>query len=79
MSSKFGARNAAFTGRKSNHHGVDIASPMGSPILSMDDGVITFTGKKTGYGILVEVNHSQGYATRTPPRLRLQTSFLVAI
>jgi hypothetical protein len=41
--------------------------------------VITFTGKKTGYGILVEVNHSQGYATRTPPRLRLETSFLVTI
>lgn len=64
LSSKFGARNDPFTGRKSRHHGVDIASPMGSPILSMGDGVITYAGKKRGYGLMVEVNHGQGYATR---------------
>lgn len=79
MSSKFGAHNATFTGRKSNHHGVDIASPMGSPILSMDDGVITYAGKKTCYGILVEVNHEYDMPPAmpmpAPPRLRLETCF----
>ena len=64
MSSSFGPRNDPFTGRRSNHHGVDIASPMGSPIMAMGDGVVTYAGPKTGYGNMVEVNHGQGYATR---------------
>ncbi len=64
MSSKFGVRNDPFTGRKSIHHGVDIASPMGSSIMAMGDGVVTYAGSKRGYGMMVEVNHGQGYATR---------------
>jgi murein DD-endopeptidase MepM/ murein hydrolase activator NlpD len=64
MSSSFGPRNDPFTGHRSVHRGVDIASPMGSPIMAMGDGVVTWAGPKTGYGNLVEVNHGQGYATR---------------
>jgi murein DD-endopeptidase MepM/ murein hydrolase activator NlpD len=64
MSSNFGMRNDPFTGHRSHHRGVDIASPMGSPIMAMGDGVVTYAGPKTGYGNMVEVNHGQGYATR---------------
>lgn len=64
MSSSFGMRNDPFTGHRSHHRGVDIASPMGSPIMAMGDGVVTYAGPKTGYGNMVEVNHGQGYATR---------------
>ena len=64
MSSSFGMRNDPFTGHRSYHRGVDIASPMGSPIMAMGDGVVTYAGPKTGYGNMVEVNHGQGYATR---------------
>jgi len=64
MSSNFGLRNDPFTGRRSVHRGVDIASPMGSPIMAMGDGVVTWAGPRTGYGNMVEVNHGQGYSTR---------------
>ena len=63
-SSNFGIRNDPFTGHRSHHRGVDIASPMGSPIMAMGDGVVTYAGPKVGYGLMVEVNHGQGFATR---------------
>jgi len=64
VSSNFGIRADPFTGARSMHKGVDIASPMRSVIKSMGDGVITYAGKKRGYGKLVQINHGQGYVTR---------------
>ncbi len=64
VSSHFGMRADPFTGARSVHKGVDIASPLGSIIKAMGDGVITFTGAKRGYGKLVQINHGQGYVTR---------------
>lgn len=64
VSSNFGVRADPFTGARSVHKGVDIASPMGSIIKTMGDGVVTFAGKKRGYGRLVQINHGQGYVTR---------------
>lgn len=64
VSSHFGVRADPFTGARSIHKGVDIASPMGSIIKAMGDGVVTFAGPKRGYGRLVQLNHGQGYVTR---------------
>jgi murein DD-endopeptidase MepM/ murein hydrolase activator NlpD len=64
VSSSFGFRADPFNGRRSMHKGVDIASPLGSPIHAMGEGVVTFAGKKRGYGNMVEINHGQGYSTR---------------
>jgi len=64
MSSRFGMRVDPFTGRRSAHRGVDIASPMDSPIKVIGDCVVTYAGEKQGYGLLVEVKHGQGYTTR---------------
>lgn len=64
LSSHFGLRTDPFTGRSSLHRGVDIASPMGSAIRAIGDGVITYAGKKQGYGLMVEIKHGQGYSTR---------------
>ena len=64
LSSHFGWRADPFSGRRSLHQGVDIASPMGSPIKAMGTGVVTYAGPKRGYGRLVEINHGNGYATR---------------
>ena len=30
----------------------------------MADGVVTWSGDRYGYGIMVEINHGNGYATR---------------
>lgn len=64
MSSRFGVRADPFTGRHSMHRGVDIASPLGSVIRAIGDGVVTYAGEKQGYGLLVQIRHGQGYSTR---------------
>jgi murein DD-endopeptidase MepM/ murein hydrolase activator NlpD len=64
LSSHYGIRADPFTGRRSHHRGVDIASPLGSSIKVLGDGVVSYAGKRTGYGLMVEVNHGQGYSTR---------------
>ncbi len=64
ISSYFGVRTDPFTGRKEMHKGLDLAGKMGSEILAVADGVVTWAGKRYGYGNLVEINHGNGYATR---------------
>jgi murein DD-endopeptidase MepM/ murein hydrolase activator NlpD len=64
VSSNFGVRADPFTGRLSMHAGVDIASPLGSVVHAMGDGVVTYSGPRFGYGNLVEITHGQGYSTR---------------
>lgn len=64
MSSGFGVRTDPFTGRQAYHEGVDIANRLGAPIHAMGAGVVTHAGHKDGYGLLVEINHGRGHATR---------------
>lgn len=64
ISSYYGDRIDPFTGKKVFHKGVDITGKRGSKILSVADGIISWTGKRTGYGQLVEINHGNGYITR---------------
>ena len=47
------------------HGGIDIAAPIGEPIVSSDGGIITYSGFNSGgYGYMVDVNHGDGYVTR---------------
>lgn len=64
LSSKYGKRIDPFTGKQEHHKGIDIASKEGSSILAVADGVVTWSGERTGYGKLVEINHGNGYVTR---------------
>lgn len=64
MSSYFGRRTDPFTGKPANHRGVDFAGKAGAEILAVADGVVSWSGKRYGYGELVEINHGNGYATR---------------
>ena len=64
VSSHFGMRTDPFTGRAAYHEGVDMAARLGSTIKAMGDGVVSHSGIKAGYGLLVEVTHGQGYTTR---------------
>jgi len=45
------------------HQGVDLAAPRGTPIKASGDGVITFRGRKGGYGKVVIIKHNRKYAT----------------
>ena len=63
-SSGFGYRTDPFTGRPEFHGGVDFNGPRGSDVVSVAGGVVSFAGKKPGYGNTVEIDHGNGYMTR---------------
>jgi len=63
ISSGFGSRVSPFTGEKAVHAGVDIAAPIGTPILAPADGVVIFTGAKEGFGNFVMIAHGYGIVT----------------
>ncbi len=64
LSSYFGKRTDPFTGKPANHTGIDFAGKFGDPITAVADGVVTWSADRYGYGIMVEINHGNGYATR---------------
>jgi len=64
VSSTYGYRQDPFHGRRSFHEGVDIANREGAPVHALASGVVTHAGEEEGYGLLVEINHGNGYATR---------------
>lgn len=64
ISSYYGKRTDPFTGKLEMHKGMDFAGKAGTKILAVASGVVTWTGKRYGYGNLVEINHGNGYTTR---------------
>lgn len=64
VTSKFGYRRHPITGRRSMHKGIDIAAKHGTDIVAMADGIVIFSGRKGGYGNIVEVRHANGLETR---------------
>jgi murein DD-endopeptidase MepM/ murein hydrolase activator NlpD len=64
LSSKYGKRNDPFTGKSDFHKGLDFAGKKGSTVVAVADGVVTWSGRRTGYGNLIEISHGDGYVTR---------------
>ncbi|MGH8220689.1 MAG: peptidoglycan DD-metalloendopeptidase family protein [Steroidobacteraceae bacterium] len=64
ISSYFGDRADPFTGREEFHKGVDFAGILGSPVVAVAAGVVTWAGPRSGFGNLIEINHGKGYVTR---------------
>jgi murein DD-endopeptidase MepM/ murein hydrolase activator NlpD len=64
ISSFFGRRPDPFTGETAFHPGIDFAGAPGTRVLAVADGVVSFAGRDSGYGKLVEVTHGNGYVTR---------------
>jgi murein DD-endopeptidase MepM/ murein hydrolase activator NlpD len=64
MSSRFGRRTDPFNGRIAMHEGVDFAGKEGSEVIAVASGVVTWSGERSGYGEMVEINHGSGYMTR---------------
>ena len=63
-SSPFGYRNDPFSGKRAFHRGVDFHGARGSDVLAVADGVVSYVGKRSGYGNVVEIDHGNGYMTR---------------
>jgi murein DD-endopeptidase MepM/ murein hydrolase activator NlpD len=64
LSSYYGMRKDPFHGRPSMHKGVDFAGKEDAAIIATGSGVVTWAGKRNGYGKLVEITHGDGMKTR---------------
>jgi len=64
LSSYYGKRTDPFSGRQEMHKGIDFAGNMGSDILATAAGVVSWAGKRYGYGQLVEIAHGNDLVTR---------------
>ena len=74
ISSYFGERMDPFNGEEAFHKGLDFASDAGTDVLAVGQGVVTWAGPREGYGVLVEVNHGNGYVTRYAHNSRVMVS-----
>jgi len=64
QTSGFGVRFDPFTRRPAYHSGLDFSGGYATPIYSTGPGVVSFTGQRSGYGNVVEVDHGRGLKTR---------------
>ena len=64
ISSYFGERADPFDGLEKFHKGVDFAGNLGADVVAVAAGVVTWSGERSGYGKLIEINHGDGYSTR---------------
>ena len=64
QSSGFGVRIDPFTRHAAFHPGLDFPGARMTPVHATAPGVVTFTGVKTGYGNVVEIDHGGGFKTR---------------
>jgi murein DD-endopeptidase MepM/ murein hydrolase activator NlpD len=63
-SSRFGWRTDPITGKRAMHNGLDVAGKLGSEVVAVASGVVTWTGRDSGYGNVVEVSHGEDLVTR---------------
>lgn len=71
ITSGFGGRADPFNGGHANHKGIDFKANVGDPVLAVADGVVSYSGVRSGYGNVVEVDHGNGYVTRYAHNSRL--------
>ena len=64
ISSGFGFRRDPFTGGAAMHKGLDFKGGIGAPIHAAASGKISFAGRKSGYGNVIEITHGNGLMTR---------------
>ncbi len=62
-SSGFGSRVDPFTGAASFHEGVDLLAPRGTPVVAPADGVVRLASTRSGYGLMVAIDHGNGITT----------------
>jgi murein DD-endopeptidase MepM/ murein hydrolase activator NlpD len=71
ITSGFGGRADPFGGGAAFHKGIDFHATTGDPVLAVADGVVSYSGARSGYGNVVEIDHGNGYVTRYAHNSRL--------
>lgn len=62
--SMFGTRKDPFTKRPAHHGGIDFGAYRNAPIIATAPGKVKFSGRRSGYGKVVEIDHGHGFMTR---------------
>ena len=63
ITSMFGGRQSPGGIGSTNHKGVDIGTPMGTPVLAAKAGTVTWASWNGGYGNCVIISHGKGNST----------------
>ena len=61
VSSPFGWRRHPVSGRSRHHDGADLAVPLGSSVRAVASGVVRSVGRRSGYGLVVEIDHPAAF------------------
>lgn len=61
ISSHYGTR--ILGGKRDDHKGIDIAAPIGTPIVAAADGVVLHSGSASGFGNMIAIDHGNGIVT----------------
>ena len=64
QSSGFGVRFDPFTRRPAYHSGLDFSGGYATAIYATGPGIVSYTGVRSGYGNVVEIDHGHGLKTR---------------
>ncbi len=64
ISSPYGMRKDPFTGKRTMHRGLDIAARKGTSIYPIGEGKVIFSGRKSGFGNMIEIQHSSTVVSR---------------
>jgi murein DD-endopeptidase MepM/ murein hydrolase activator NlpD len=63
ISSVYGFRVHPILGTRDFHSGIDVANVTFTPIICTADGRVVFSGKRSGYGNVLVIDHGCGYRT----------------
>jgi len=64
ITSGYGGRADPFGGGSQFHKGIDFDARTGDTVMTVADGVVSFSGVRSGYGNVVAVDHGNGFVTR---------------
>ncbi|MCF7804864.1 MAG: M23 family metallopeptidase [Candidatus Marinimicrobia bacterium] len=59
----FGYRRDPFTHQRRFHYGLDISARRGTPIHATAGGTVKYAKRRSGYGLVVALDHGYGYET----------------
>lgn len=63
VSSPFGNREQPTAGASTNHQGIDLSAPEGTPIYAARTGIITTKTSSKSAGYYITINHGDGYSS----------------
>lgn len=63
LTSSFGTRRHPITGKTNPHKGIDLAAPIGTPVLAAADGTVFFQGDGGSFGNLIKIQHNNHVIT----------------